>query len=78
MTGMQPSSHKVLIELVNVNHVPLTSQAVEFVIPKPDTLVRSEIQKKKLLMPELILAAVLPALPVGSSAGTARPLELPR
>ncbi len=33
MNGMPPGRHKVLIELVNANHVPFTSQTVEFVIP---------------------------------------------
>ncbi|QXQ08471.1 hypothetical protein KX816_08750 [Sphingosinicellaceae bacterium] len=37
MNGMPPGRHKVLIELVNANHVPFTSQAVEFVIPKTDS-----------------------------------------
>ena len=33
MNGLPPGRHKVLIELVNANHVPFTSEAVEFVIP---------------------------------------------
>ncbi|UAJ12959.1 DUF6130 family protein [Glacieibacterium megasporae] len=33
MNGLPPGRHKVLIELVNANHVPFTGQTVEFVIP---------------------------------------------
>ncbi len=33
MNGLPPGPHIVLIELVNANHVPFTSQSVSFVVP---------------------------------------------
>ena len=33
LNGFPPGRHKVLIELVNANHVPITQAAVEFVVP---------------------------------------------
>ena len=35
MNGLPPGRHKVLIELVDANHAPFTSEAVEFIIPAP-------------------------------------------
>jgi hypothetical protein len=35
LNGFPPGRHKVLIQLVNANHVPFTESAVEFVIPTP-------------------------------------------
>ena len=35
LNGFPPGPHKVLIELVNANHVPFTGTAVEFVVPGP-------------------------------------------
>lgn len=33
LNGFPPGRHKVLIQLVNADHVPFTQEAVEFVVP---------------------------------------------
>lgn len=35
LNGLPPGPHTVLIELVDANHMPFTSQTVAFVIPAP-------------------------------------------